>query len=412
MNGPMASPPVNIFSQHCKPDEVLQALKDLLPNAVVETDEAGVWKSVKATWKRGWLKSSLELVVTHDPAYYSGDNWSVQRVGMAGYFRRFPNADQSHPVFGYLPGLAFVISFILQPGTVAEDPRQEIIHHIAKVVDGVIFLPGSLLDAEGRVLLAAGHESDPEARLPAHEPMAHTVGQVGSKEDAEAPPPAEPPSQERVVSRLIVMNALMQRGFLEVHPDGMFLHMDLLQELRESSAWAEVEPAEREELETPVGSLSEKSDWRLPWLSEGAAVLAWGLGLMELPPYDKQVDVDELTAAVDKLKDGTLQPLLRTVEEMDRLSFQMLAIHWRLRQFQVEPVAMDFAAFAPKAWCGPMDLSLARLTGNDLEIQGVPIAKAAEEDWKAAAGIMQERRMAIHWLLGHAAVYSENDTST
>lgn len=408
----MASPPVTIFSQHCKPAEVLQALQDLLPNAVVETDDAGVWKSVRATWKRGWLKSALELEVRHDPRSYSGDNWSTQRAGMAVYFRRLPNADQDHALFGYLPGLAFGVSFLLQPGTVADDPRQEVIHHIARLVDGVIFLPGSLLDAEGRVLQAAGHEPDPEARLPAHEPMAHTVAEAADREDADAPPPAEPPSEARVVSRLILMGALMRRGFMERLPEGEDLRQELLADLGGTPAWAEAEPEEITELETPVGSLAEESAWRLPWVSEGAAVLAWGLGLMDLPPYDEQVNVNRLSEIVTALQNGTLQPLLRTVEDMDTLSFQMLAIHWRLRQFQIEPKAMDFVAFAPKAWCGPMDLSLARLADNDLEIKGVPLAQAAAEHWKAAAGIMEERRTAIHWLLGHAAVYSENDTST
>lgn len=412
----MANPPVNIFSQHCKPDEVLQALKKLLPNTVVETDDTGVWKSVKATWKRGWLKSSLELTVTHDPEYYAGAKWSAQLAGMAGYFRRFPKFQPDAALFSYIPGLAFAVSFTLQPGTVENDPRQAVIYEIARLVEGVIFLPGCLLDAEGHVLFSAEHEPDPEAKLPAHEPKADAAAEQAESlqhTPAAAPPPlAGPPSQERVVNRLLLMGALVNRSAIESSPDAELVRKEMVHGLQGSEIWREAEPAELAELETPAGRLSEKSVWRLPWQAEGAAVLAWALGLMELPPYDEQVEVGRLFEVISTLEEGESQPELRPPNELDALSFQMLAIHWRLRQFQVEPKTMDLVDYAPRAWCGPMDLSLARLAGSNIEIKGVPLAEATEEDWKTTSGIMHERRMAIHWLLGHAAVYSENDTAT
>ncbi|HEY1050229.1 MAG TPA: DUF4272 domain-containing protein, partial [Prosthecobacter sp.] len=276
---------------------------------------------------------------------------------------------------------------------------------------GVIFLPGLLLDAEGRVLISAEGDPDPDARLPAHEPKEGLT--VESDDDKDPPPQAgEPPAMARVASRLTLMGALMTRGIMEQNPEHETQRQEMVEGLRGTDAWREGEPAEIAELETPVGELPEKSAWRLPWQSEGAAVLAWALGLMDLPPYDEQVDLDALFAMIRGLEDGTCQPELRPLDELDALSFQMLAIHWRLRQFQVEPKAMDLVDYAPRAWCGPMDLSLARLAGRDLEVEGVPLNEATEEAWKTTAGIMQERRMAIHWLLGHASVYSENDTST
>ncbi|MGV3662845.1 MAG: DUF4272 domain-containing protein [Prosthecobacter sp.] len=406
----MAQAPVNIFSQHRKPQEVLEALRRLLPEAVIPTDDAGGWTYAQGTWKRGWLKGSLQLSVRHDASYYLGEDWDTQLAGMAAYLSRLANARKRPEVFGYLPGLNFAVSFILNPGAVADDPRQEVIHQIARLLDGVIFLPGLLLDADGRVLISAEGEPDPDARLPAHEPKG---GLTVKSEDDEAPPQtSEPPAEARVVSRLILMGALVNRGIMEPHLELEFQRQEMVADLRSTEAWREGEPLEIAELELPVGALAEKSAWRLPWQAEGAAVLAWALGLTELPPYDQQVDVDELFGVIGRLEDGTCKPELRPLDELDALSFQMLAIHWRLRQFQVEPKAMDLVDYAPRAWCGPMDLSLARLAGQDLEVQGVPLSEATEETWKTAAGIMEERRMAIHWLLGHAAVYSENDTST
>lgn len=408
----MAQAPVNIFSQHCKPQEVQEMLRQLLPEAVIQTDAEGGWTAAKGTWKRGWLKSSLHLEVRHDPDYYLGGDWNKQIAGMAGYFSRFPSAKKRPEVFGYLPGLTFAVSFMLSPGAVADDPRQEVIHKIARLLDGVIFLPGLLLDADGHVLISAEGEPDPEARLPAHEPKAGLT--LESDEDNKTPPPqtGEPPAEARVVSRLVLMGALTSRGIMERDAGAEAQRQKMVEGLRGSHAWQEGEPAETAELEAPVGTLAEKSAWRLPWQAEGAAVLAWALGLMELPPYDAEVDVDALAQVISTLESGTCRPELRPLDELDALSFQMLAIHWRLRQFQVEPKALDFVDYAPRAWCGPMDLSLARLAGRDLEVRGVPLSEASEAAWKTTAGIMEERRMAIHWLLGHASVYSENDTST
>lgn len=410
----MAQPPINIFSQHRRPDDVLKMLQDLLPEAVVEKNDKGVWTRVSGTWKRGWMKNSLQLDVRHDPSYYGGEGWRDQLAGLSHYLQEFASAKRRSDVFGYLPGVDFAISLVLTPGSLPEDdPRQEIIHKIARLVDGVIFLPGMLLDAEGHVLISAQGEHDPEAKLPAHESMA-ALTQPKSKADAAAAvTPGEPPAEERVVARLVLMTALAKRGFMNFQPESEPARREMVEELRGSDAWREAEPLEIEELETPVGALVGKSAWRLPWMAEGAAVLAWALGLMELPPYDDEVIMEDLVAVVSDLEDGTRKPELRTLDELDTLSFQMLAIHWRLREFETDPKAMDFKAYAKRAWCGPMDLSLARLSGdNDLEVAGKTLAEADEESWTRASGIMHERRLATHWLLGHAAVYSENDTST
>lgn len=410
----MAQPPINIFSQHRKPDEVLKMLLELMPEAAVERNPDGIWTRVTGTWKRGWLKGSLQLDVRHDPSYYGGEGWGDQLAGMTRYLQDFSAAKGRSDVFGYLPGLAFAVSFVLTPGSLPkEDPRQEIIHKIARLVEGVIFLPGMLLDAEGHVLISARGDSDPEAKLPAHEPMAALSQPKESGNLAEEAKHAEPPAEDRVMARLVLLGALASRGIMESHPELEPQRQEMVADLQDSNAWREGEPLEIAELETPVGSLSQKSAWRLPWMAEGAAVLAWSLGLMELPAYDEEVNVDQLFALISDMEHSERKPELRGLDEIDTLSFQMLAIHWRLRQFEVEPKAMDFKAYARRAWCGPMDLSLARLSAsNDLEIAGLPLAEAPEEAWKRASGIMHERRMALHWLLGHAAVYSENDTST
>lgn len=232
----------------------------------------------------------------------------------------------------------------------------------------------------------------------------------GTENEAEL----HPPTQEHIRARLLLMVGLAERGFMEIEPtdEPDKPRQALVQELRDAAAWDTAEPWERQALECPVGTLDEKLQWKLPWQTEGAIVLAWSLQIAELPAYDQQVQEDDLLAARDRLMAGGMLPGVRTKSEIDQLAFQMLAIHWRLRQFYLERQAMDFAEYAPRAWCGPMDLSLARLIGGDLAVGGVPLAAASEESWLSAIGIMEERRKAVHWLLGHNPVYSENDTGT
>jgi hypothetical protein len=410
----MASPPYNIFTQHCDPDGALAKLQELLPEAAVTRDADGQWTRIKGTWKRGWLKPSLTLTVNHDPSYYAGPGWATQVDGMAGYFSKFPDAKRRPDLFGYLPGLSFALSFLFDPDSADEDPRHAVVFQMAEAMDGVIFLPGCLVDSQGRVIVAADGESDPEAELPGHEPAnldgEESIGRAGGSEESAC----EAPNAERVLARLILMTALVNRGFIESSPTDEMesTRQNMIEAIADSPAWEEAESWESDALQTPVGETDDRLKWQLPWLSEGAMVLAWAMELADLPSYDQQVDTKLLYDLEEKVRSRKPAPPLRPLSEMQTLAFQMLAIHWRLRQFHVKGEAMDFAAYAPKAWCGPMDLSLARLIDNDLEVNGRPLSQASEEQWKTAAGIMEERRKAINWLLGHHPVYSETDTST
>lgn len=397
----------NIFTHQLDPGGALAELKRLLPEAQVEDRPDGGWELV-AEWKRGWLKKSLTLTVRSSPDYYTGDGWNQQIQGMEGYFRRFPTAFAQPEIFGYLRGLKYCASFVLDPDPVDDDPREEIMFQMARFMDGILFLPGCLLDAEGRTLIALEGESDPEAKLPDHVPVEAALVDETRIE-------GEMPTVERMTQRLILMSTMVNRGFLEdcdpeEKPENH--RRDDVALLKDSAAWDEAEPWEREALEAPVGSLEKTLGRKLQWQSEGALTLAWALNLAELPPYDKQVDVNQLYGLAKELREGKLQPRLRSEEELETVAFQWLAIHWRIRQFSLDGKEMDFVGYAPKSWCGAMDLSAARILERDLAIGDVPIVKAPEEAWQSASGNLEERRTALQWVLGQSPVYSETDTST
>ena len=405
----MAFPPINIYSQNCDPEGTLAKLLEVVPEAEVVRDPDGGWTEVRGTWKRGWLKGNLKVKIGHQPDYYSGEGWGVQRSGMMGYVSKFPGVEKRRDLLSYIAGLNFSFNLTLDPEPVDSDPRIELAFEMARHVDGILFLPGRMLDGEGRVILDATGADDPDAVVPEHEADVHEVPAFGDEEIV-----LDPPEPERLVRRLCMIAALVERGFLEEPdvPDAEGTQRSNLESLRQAGALSEAEPDELRWLEAPIGSLEDKEKWALPWMSEGGMVIAWSLGLADLPTYDQQVDVHQLYGIAKGLMAGGLKPERRPTSDIEQLAFQMLAIHWRIREFALDGKVIDFPVYATKAWCGPMDLGLARIVESDLAIGKLPISQAEEAEWKKAGGIMEERRRAIHWVLGHHPVYSENDTAT
>jgi hypothetical protein len=411
----MAFPPINIFSHHQDPEATLTKLLERVPEAKVTRRADGSWSEVHVAFKRGWLKKPLNMKAMHDPDYYAGEGWPQQLAGMHGYFGGFPNAAQRADLFEYLPGLRFAFNFQLDGDPEEEDPRMDLVFEMAQQVDGVIFLPGRLLDSSGRVIVDADGENDPEAQVPEYnsisvdERVKNILASAGySEEDM----PSEPPAEDRVLRRFLLMCGLVKYGFMEGAAEAEEYRQEVVARLKGNGVWEEAEVWETEALESPADSLSESLKWKLTWLSEGAAVLAWALKLAELPEYDQEVYVEGLYDIAHAAENGHSGPQLRPMTDIEQLSFQMLAIHWRIRQFSLDQKAMDFVAFAPTAWCGPMDLTLVRLMNNDLELHGSPIAERSSESISRIGGIMEERRKAISWLLGQHSVFSLNDTST
>lgn len=403
----MSFPPINIFSHRRDPEGTLAQLTKLAPNIKVTRRSDRVWQKAEIEIKRGWFKKSLTLQVNHDPDYYSGDGWQKQLSGMQGYFGSFAGADQRRDLFAYLPHLNFAFNFILDPDPVEDDARWNIVFKAAEAVQGVIFLPGQLLDSAGSVILSQEAERDPEAIVP-------TIKGASPEPQMMEEPEVrvDPPTLERVVMRFLLLSRMAMRGFMDTDPSEEQARQDLVQHLKSHGTWSEAEPWEVRALEARIGSLPEKDQWSLTWKTEGALVLAWSLGLTSLPEYDQEGNIQDLHSITEAVEDGTATLALRSRTEMEKLDAQLLAIHWRVRQFYLKREAIDFAAFAPTAWFGPLDLTRARLTNNDLDIHGKAISECDEESWRRVSGIMEERRKALNWLLGGSSVYSECDTGT
>jgi hypothetical protein len=269
-----------------------------------------------------------------------------------------------------------------------------------------------LLSADGRI--------DPEAVLPAIPQSPQAV--FGEERNDEADEPERiPPDVQRVAKRALCLAAVAGRALLEI--EQMPRHQTeserqrLLGWVGELALETELESEELNLLRQPVGTLTRQATVDAGWRLEGLGVLSWALGGFELPAYDALVDVATLLPAVGFLelnKSTALlaSPSLRSREELGKLQKQCFALHWRLRNFSLDKKPLNFRTFARECWFGPLDVSWARFSADDLALGDVPIGKAPPEEFQKALSSANERHLAINWLADGGEIYSETDTST
>lgn len=234
-----------------------------------------------------------------------------------------------------------------------------------------------------------------------------------SKSDDEEP---APPSPDRVSRRARVLAAVVARAALERLPPETG-HLPRLWDWMDRHAlWGEAELAERELIRTERGKLLAQEVVNGSWRAEGLSVLAWALRVCELAPHDVPADSQTLSAGVglfaEEVPPQLASPTLRTKEELAEVSGRLFGIHWRLRDFTMRPVPMNFGEFSSSCWFGPFDLKDTRLVDGDLSIGGVSIARAPRDAVHLALSAAKERHQAINWLRGNARRYSDVGTST
>jgi hypothetical protein len=222
------------------------------------------------------------------------------------------------------------------------------------------------------------------------------------------------PSAERVAARALVLSAIVCRSAIEGdagNPNAEAFRADVLSWIRGIGLAEEVESNELVLFECGLGELSNRQRIDASWRAEGLAVLAWALRRCELPVYDKRADPYPIAQALGfrEIRRDTILavPALRPPEEISNLADTLFTLHWRMRQYSLDRKPMKFAEFANTAWFGPLSLAGVRLVSDDLEVRGVPVWDASEEDWREVLSIARERQQAANWLIGQESIYSE-----
>ena len=181
-----------------------------------------------------------------------------------------------------------------------------------------------------------------------------------------------PPNQQRVAQRAIILTILAYRGRIEPQ------HRDLvtIDSWTKARTWFsalnidhELEAEEAQIFDAPLGTLTPQQTINAGWRTEGAGVLAWALKCCQLPELDESSNLNQISKGL-----GVLYPLdatalrtgrLRSTEELERYGSIALTVHWRLRQFGLQPEAIDFKEFVRGAEWGPLSLDGVNLSKKD-----------------------------------------------
>ncbi len=418
----MAAEPIVIYSHKVDPDGVLQLLKSLAPDAVV-TPGAGGWSRISIAEKR-FLRKAASIHFGHSPDYYAGSDFAKQMRGMQGYFSRFPNQPNLRKTLMLIDTFRFGMSLfpapepdlVLQSG----DSRLRYLFAVVKHLDGAIFTPSGLWDAQGRGLCVANGKPDPQAQMPgifvaAPHPSEMYRFQGGTKPN----PPS--PSAGRIAKRALCLMAVSYRGMQERDPcspqEFEREQKDLLDWIGATGISEEFEEEETNLICQPRPSGMPEEMTRVEWNIEATAVLAWALGKLELSAYDQQAEVGQVAKAIGFLSTQAAiafinEAALRPAAEIERLSTQLLAIHWRLREQRLRPRRMNFETESQKAWYGRMPRTGVRFIDGDLAVGDRAIHDATDVATTTLQLAVQQRHQAINWLCGASEVYSKTDTRT
>lgn len=412
----MAMEPINIYSRRIDPPGVVALLRSLVPAVVVDGPDDD-WRAATVTAPGG-----ARLTFHHDPDYYDGDGWPRQMLGMQGYFTRFPDGGRKPDVLRLIGTFRFSLATEWEPDLDPDgDDRLALLSAVTRHLDGVLFSPSALRDAEGRILISADGEFDPDAVLPHIPPvMPAPASQDEAEVDEEDEEEPEPPTAERVARRALALAAVTARALLEQddpsEPWVAEFHRDTLAWVEAVGIGGELEPDEWKVIQRPPGTLDQRAQIDSTWRLEGLVVLAWALGQFEMPEYDQLVRPQEVVGSLGFLDAAASRqllaaPSLRPPDELEALRKHLLGLHWRLRDYTLRPRAMDFRAFARDCWFGPMDITPFRLIDDDLALRGHAIHAAPEDVFQSTLSATMERHKAINWLTG-GGIYSETDTST
>lgn len=229
----------------------------------------------------------------------------------------------------------------------------------------------------------------------------------------------DPPTPARVARRALALAMVTFRGVVEVDA----VDPGAVELWREARAWCgelglddELEPDERRIIAAPIGSLPMQRTIEVTWRAEGLVVLAYALGVVELPGLVEKCDPAAVANALGFLapRDGTAlaAPGLRPYEQLEQLTDAYRMLHWRLRHHASGKGPYHFAGLVANSACAEVVAERLELVDGDLALQGVPLTRADPDAVSNARSLVLERHTALEWLLGQHPEYSAIETDT
>ncbi len=401
----MAAEPITIFAPFVAPAAVAQRLRNLVPSVEIDGPDDD-WRNAVVAFGEGENKQTLTF--THDPEYYAEPNWSNQMSGMRGFFSRFPDTARKPQMMMLTQCLQFGLGTLFDPDFDPDgDDRLSVLFDITELLDGVLFTPSALRDAQGRILYGAGAEEDedPDAIWPAaieelptlHEKVVYPspdtwedltdgqrqrAGRVFEQLKKRNVPVFSGPllldsedcelqSAQEVARRVLVLWAVVLRA--EGAPKEEALKL-----IEHHNLWDSVSAKERSFLENddPDPDESQALVWRL----ESIWVLLWALGYLN--EFDWPVGMCDVPKLVDIVRPRELEPEFVSAAQLrgrsDILDAQHLTmrIHWAIRETYVNGIGLI-----------PEDLDWS----TESEMVAITMSPAV--------GVIEQRHHVLNWLI-------------
>lgn len=170
-------------------------------------------------------------------------------------------------------------------------------------------------------------------------------------------------------------------------------------------------PHEMRLLKAPFGTLSEEECAATSWLSEGMMVLAWAIGMAELPKPGEKCHPGPASIRLGMFQAGTGERLaqanLRDPMEIETKSLTYLALNWRIGRFVANPAEkVNFAARLKDPESPHLLVDEVELVDGDMAIDGLPLSQVPHERAGEVFFIVRERFNAFKWLQGFAPHYA------
>jgi hypothetical protein len=220
-------------------------------------------------------------------------------------------------------------------------------------------------------------------------------------------------SAEAVHRRALALAYLTCRAMIDSDPDpgakkmsdnvlafveGVGLSQDLL-------------PHQMRMLNAKFGTLSESVCVETSWLSEGMVVLAWSIGLAELPDFRTKPHPGPTAIRLGMFQPGTKarleQAVLRDANEIEAKALTYLVLNWRIGNFILNPQdRMDLAAKLKDPRSPHLLVDEVELLDGDMAIDGLPLAGVPHDRAGEVFQIVRERFNAFKWLQGYSSQYS------